>query len=288
MTALSVVVANVLDQVSEVESALDALERELADGDQIVLVDAAGTAPQRPGVTYVRASPPPSRGGLYAAGLAASTHDLVAFSDSSTEPQPGWRRAAVAALVAGAGVVGGPVMPGHDRTLRTVAGFLVEYGPHAVAPFTNASGDVAANNVAYHRAVLDPVLGPGEPLWKNVVNGRLRARGSPPVLVPAMRVTSTKTYGWRDIVTGRAAHGRLYGAQRSASWTRARRVTAALACAGLPLVGHLRLVARTSGEQRLRTDLVRATPLVVLALLMWSVGEALGYLLGPGSAGDVF
>ncbi len=288
MTALSLVVANVERLPSRVDDALRALRRELVDGDQVVWVDAAGVAGESLVADRVAALPGMGRGDLYRLGLQAARHELVAFTDSATCVEPGWRAAVIAAFAGGADMVGGPVLPGDVCSGVSAAGFLVEYGPHAVPPFVSATGDVAANNVAYRRSVLTSVVPPDAPVWKTVVNARLRERGTRPCVAAGMRVVVRKQYRWGDLVAGRVAAGRLYGAQRGGSWTVSRRSVAALGCAVLPLLAYCRLFRRVATDPLLRSALLRNAPLVLLAFSAWSVGEALGYLLGDGKAHATF
>jgi hypothetical protein len=104
-----------------------------------------------------------------------------------------------------------------------------------------------------------------------------------------MRVLSTKPYGWHDVLGARVGHGRLYGAQRSKTWSIGQRVVAAALCAGLPLLAYCRLTRRIRRVPTLRRMTLRIAPLVFLSLVLWSVGEAQGYLRGarPGP-GEVF
>lgn len=287
MTSLSVVVANVRRHPREVGGSLACLAVELEDDDQLVWADAAGIVPTGR-VDQVVGASRPSRGHLYALGLEAARHPLVAFTDSVTEVQPGWRSAAVAELTAGAAVVGGPVLPRVTRSPLDAAGFFVEYGPHAASPFTSDSGDVAANNVAYRRSALEQVLAADEPLWKSVVNTRLAGRGDTPVMVDGMRALSTKRYGWGSIAPDRFSGGRLYGTQRALTWPLSRRLTWAMGCAVLPAVTYARLVRRIGADKGLRASFAASTPLVLVALSAWSAGEAWGYLTRDWNGHDVF
>lgn len=283
-------VANIQGDAVDTAPSLASLERELSDRDQVVWVDAAGrsAALGRPALTNLEAPPGSSRGGLYRRGLDESHHDVVAFTDSATVLLAGWRAAALDGLV-GRGVAGGPVLPPKGRVpVRCVAGFLVEYGVHAVPPFTSAAGDVSANNVVYDRSLLESVLNPSEPVWKSEVNRRLARRGMLPALVGDMRVMSTKRYQWRDIGPSRVAHGRLYGAQRATAWRPARRALRAAGCVALPVIAYGRLAARLARQPGMRLPLARATPLVLLAQTAWCLGEAMGYLVGVDEANDVF
>lgn len=281
MSTLSVVVADA--PAGQPERCGAALRQEAAPGDQVVWVG-AGPAPDWADAA-VR-TPARDRGRLYRAGLDAATHPLVSFTDTATVVQPGWRHAAVAALGEGSVAVGGPVLPASTAGRRRFAGFVVEYGLHAAAPYANASGDVAANNVGYDRAALEQVLAPGEAVWKTLVDARLAAAGRSPVVVPAMRVVSVKGYAMADLLAVRASHGRLHGAQQARRWSFPVRLARAMGCAALPAVSYGRLAARLAGSPQLRRPFVASSPLVVAALVAWSLGEAWGLCTGRASGDD--
>lgn len=283
---MSVVVA-AMDAGRDPGPCLGALSAELADGDEVVWVG-PGPAPPAADVAVAAPGPNRSRGALYRAGLDAAAHPLVAFTDVSTVVQAGWRRAAGERLASGAAAVGGPVLPAGTARARDFTGFVVEYGPHAVPPYASASGDVAANNVAYARSALARVLHDGEELWKSIVDGRLAAAGSRPVIDDRMRVVSTKTYRWSDLVVTRGRHGRLYGAQVAARMGRRERRLRAVACTVVPVLAYRRLAARLGRRSAFRSEFLRASPLVLVALAAWSAGEATGLWTGRSSAHDVF
>ncbi|MGH9190244.1 MAG: hypothetical protein ACRD0Q_09470 [Acidimicrobiales bacterium] len=269
-------------------SASEALERELQlDEDQIVWVDRAGLAwPASRAVTTVVAPPTASRGACYGLGFAEARNPLVAFTDSETVLDTGWRRAVEGAFARPeVAVVGGPVRPSPSPSPVTWAGFLVDYGAHSVAPFVSASGDVAGSNVAYRRTVLPPAPAP---IWKSSVNADLRAGGTRPVLSTGMGVTSSRQYRWRDLIEGRARAGAVYGAQRSAGWSPPLRLVAATGCVALPALGFLRLEARLRGDDVMRARLLRTCPGVAVALLAWSAGEAAGYVSGRSEGCSVW
>lgn len=280
MTALAIVVADIDEHRLLRERSLAALIREILPGDEVIWVSSYGPWPAVAAIHPQHAPAAASRGEFYRLGWQATTAPLIAFTDSLTELGIGWRAAAVGALLAGASVVGGPVHPEVTRSRRSMAGFLLEYGPHAVAPFTSASGDVSANNVAYRREALAAVARGTEPIWKSVLNRKLAARGNAPVIAADMEVTSMKHYTLGDIAIARSRHGRLYGVQQSVGWTRQQRVTRAASCAVLPALSFARLLARTRRDTDLRASMVTSAPLVLVGLAAWSIGEASGYLSG--------
>ena len=282
---LSIVVADAATDPAAAVRCLDALTAEVAGEDEVIWVRSDGRAPPgvRAGVT-----PGSSRGSFYGAGLSDARQPFVAFTDASTAPLPGWRAAAVAALDGGASVVGGPVLPHGACSATCFAGFVAEYGPHAVPPFLSAGGDVAANNVAYERRVLVDVVGEGGDVWKSLVNGRLAARGYRPVVADGMRVESVKHYGWRDVTATRVAHGRLYGSQRAATWSVPRRWATATAAVAVPALAFCRLRSAMRRDEALRRRFTSSAPLVLVAVTAWALGESVGYVSGTGSADGVF
>ncbi|HET9052510.1 MAG TPA: hypothetical protein VFO60_12470 [Candidatus Dormibacteraeota bacterium] len=278
MTGLSVVVANRSEHVADVVRATRAIDSELEpDTDQLVWVDRAGLAPppMRVSADIVTAAVDADRGACYGLGAAAADRPLVAFTDSATVVQPGWRNALVAGLEAGALLVGGPVEPGPMRSVVDRAGFLVDYAVHAVPPYTSASGDVAGNNMACRRELLPPG---GAPIWKSDIARALRDRGSAPTLVEGMRAALAWHRGWSGLGAARLQSGALYGSRRGRSWPVARRVLAAAGCLALPALAVTRLWLSVRADRRLRRWFVVCLPLVAYAAVAWSAGEAAGYV----------
>jgi hypothetical protein len=224
-----------------------------------------------------------SRGELYGLGLtwaSTTTCEIVAFTDSGTRLEPGWRDALEDALTGGADVVGGPVVPGWvsarpGRNLTSWAGFLAEYAPHAAPPYVSATGDFSANNVAYRLPLVSHLE--GHELWKSVIDRSLRDAGCRLVLEEAMLAASIRPYSRRDLTRARAAAGRLHGCQAGATMSIGRRVLRVGACAVLPLVRLARVARAVRGDAALSRAWRRALLGLVVAEVAWSIGEAAGY-----------
>jgi hypothetical protein len=277
---LSVVVVNVERDPTLTQPTLEGLTRELTRHDQVVWVDRTGSRPQidlgEVTVDSVAAPGSAGRGELYGLGLEHVDGSIVAFTDSTTVPRCGWRSALVGAFADGrTRVAGGPVLPAVPLDRRARATFIVEYGPHATAPFRSASGDLSANNIAYRSGVLRE-LG-GTALWKTEVNQRLRRDGVELDVVPGMQVEVTSHHDGRWLVVDRFGAGRLYGshaARRARPAARAVRVAAGVL---LPFVLLGRALRPARKNAALRTDLLAAVPDILLASIAWSVGETVGW-----------
>lgn len=280
---VSVVVADVHAPQSLEDEALRALRAALMPGDdEVILV----TARPRPSAVarVVEAPDGAGRGDLYGAGLRHATGGVVAFTDTASVVQPGWRDAMLGAFARGAQVVGGPVLPPPSPGAIGWAGFLLEYGPHAVAPYTSATGDVAANNVAYDAALLAR-HGDGT-VWKHELNRALRAAGTHVTVEPGMRVVAAKRYDLGAVVE-RRAHAVRYAQMLAAGWSRPARLLHALACAALPFLVVARVLRTVAPVRAWWARTVVALPFLVAGALAWSVGEATGFAFPSAAPGRV-
>lgn len=144
---------------------------------------------------------------------------------------------------------------------------------------------VASYNAAYKRAALlelgdelESLLEPGSSLHEE-----LRARGGRFLHEPAARIHHLNISRPRPWLVERYLGGRLFGASRSRSWPRRR---ALLYAAGSPLVGPLRLVRTLRAARSAGSLPPTFVPALVLACLVWAVGEGLGYARGA-TAGNM-
>lgn len=278
---VSVVLLNACSRPQEVEAAVDALRSQLrADADEVVWADRAGLAPPSMAtpVSVVRLVATADRGALTALGLATASHRIRAVTDTDTVVSSGWRdRVVLAGSRPGRRIVGGPVRPGRAETPASWAGFFLEYGPHAVAPFTSATGDVAANNVVYSAEL---AIEPDSPGWKSALHHQLRRSGAVVEIDASLAVMSTKTYATRELLGSRFSHGRHFAAGSTGSLSGRARIARTLAAPLVPLVSYGRLAARAWSDAGLRRPFVTATPIVLAGLVAWSAGEATGYISG--------
>jgi hypothetical protein len=138
---------------------------------------------------------------------------------------------------------------------------------------------LSANNIVYRTDALRGVV-PDDVVWKTVVNQRLRSSGIELVVLPDMGVEVTTHDGARSLVVDRVNAGRLYGSQAAVDATIVSRMVRAIACLVLPMVLSARTIRAARRDQVLRKGLCSAAPVIVLAALAWSAGEALGRVTG--------
>lgn len=273
-----------------IKSCLEALEPQLSERVEVIVADGTagvlgGSLPGRfPWVRLVRCGQLNSAE-LRLEAFKVSTGKLVALLDPHVEPGSGWVSAALQAGRLDRPVVGGAVQPDPAavRGNGAWAAFLCEYadflpplppGPTSLAP---------GNNVLYQRAALEASdLSDG--LWKTWVNAELAAAGASCWSDPSLVIRHARPYQLSSFLALRYHNGRCYGARRargrSPGWRLARLSSVTL----LPALFGTRTVRALLRRPRYWRRLVLAQPWLLLFNIAWALGEARGYLAGPGKS----
>jgi hypothetical protein len=217
-----------------------------------------------------------------AAGLAAASGDIIAIIEDRGIPDADWA-ATVDRLHRehDHAVIGGAVECGIDRNLNWAV-YFCDFSRYQL-PFQAGSRSYVTDvNIAYKRAPLMAV----RELWdgryhETTVNWALTRSGQKLFLSPEMVVRQVR----EDITLSRVLHersdwGRLFAYTRARECTNLKRIGYGLLSPLLPLQLFIRH-ALTQLKKRIRLGkFVLASPLVMLLLVFWSLGEMRGYLTG--------
>jgi hypothetical protein len=221
-----------------------------------------------------------------AAGVLAATAPIVALGETHAFPAPGWAERMVRAHAGPWDAVSPGIVNANPRSAKSWGGLLLDYGSWLAEWPPSDIPEPPTYNAVWKRAALAGkgldlahALEPGGSL-----DARFPARGERFRLEPDAQLAHLNVVPTGDWVAERYLGGRLFGAQRSKHWPAARRL---LYCAGSALTPFIRFV-------RVRPILAIASrrgPLpagtrtaVVFGCLLWALGEAIGYLAGPGRA----
>jgi hypothetical protein len=136
-------------------------------------------------------------------------------------------------------------------------------------------------NVSYKRGALDAIA----KLWHDefhepVVHGALRSRGSSLWLTASILVHQHREFSMGSAIRERFHFGRLFGATRVPRDDLKGRVVYALSCPILPGLLVARAVANVARKRRLRLELLRVLPNLIMLACVWASGELIGYLFG--------
>lgn len=243
---------------------------------------------QFPSVRLLSFEGPLSLATLRGHGIAAAQGGIIAILDPFSVAATDWAAQVLASHARHEyRVIGGSVdlYRAESASYATWATYLNEYGLFMSPIVARETWIVPGSNLSYKRAVLFDGNRARYPVfWKTFVNWEQEAGGSPLWLEPKVRVELYKPIAFPDFLRTRYHHGRCFAGMRvrDVSWlVKIGRAGSTI------LVPPLQLWRWTAGfwpKRRHRGRFVATLPAQFLLFLMWSVGEAWGYLRGTGRA----
>lgn len=289
---ISVVIASVngLPYPMACLEALAAQEGDLSS--EIVLADCTGPATvaavrdRFPEVRILAFDQQKSVPWLRGAGIAAARGRLVAVTEDHCVPRPDWfRRLAEVHARTGWAAVGGGVE--NDSTRRVVdwAVFFCEYSQHMSPVPTGPSDFIPGMNVAYDMRALAGLRDVFEEgLWENFLHDRLRAAGKVVGMDNSVVVGHRKHFTVPMFLSERFHYSRSFAGMRVQGAPLRKRLAWAGATPLLPPLLLARTTRNVVRRGRYLRWYVRSLPLVVVFHAVWSIGELVGYLTGPGDS----
>jgi hypothetical protein len=140
-------------------------------------------------------------------------------------------------------------------------------------------------NAAYDMEQLASMRGTfTEGLWENVIHDRIREQGHEIGLDPAVVVDHAKHFTISMFLSERFHYSRAYAGNRVEGAALGERLVWAVKALALPPLVIARVVRAVITKRRHLGRLARTAHLVVLFSVVWSVGELVGYLAGPGDS----
>lgn len=266
-----------------------AIERELREiGGELLLV----TSPEARRGAQVSANGPDtheirSDGSLvpqlWGDGARAARGRAVAFLIPECEVRPGWARALLAELDAGAAGAGGRFALHRDATSTDVAVFVLRYAAFvADGSESREVADIAGDNAMYRRDVLvRHAVSIANGFWEIDLHRRLRAEGERLVLSGRAVVEFAGVPSLFAMARQRLTHGRHFGAWRRSTGGRSAFATLLFAPA-IPFVLVARNVRRLPPRARSEMRILTAIPALFVLACAWALGETIGAIAGAG------
>ena len=291
---LSVVIAS-HNAAGALVTCLQALERQRRATDFEVIVADASTDGTRsiverqfPLVRLLRADGPASVAALRGRGIAEAQGDVIAILDPFSVASDDW---AMRVLEAHANnenqVIGGSVdlFRSDAASYSRWATYLNEYALFMSPVIRGGTWILPGSNVSYKRAALFDGSRPRYPVfWKTFVNWQAANGGSALWLDPSIRVELNKPIPLGDFFRTRFDHGRCFAGIRVQHTSWLIRLCRALSTILLPPLQLWRWTAGFWPKGLHRGRFVATLPVQFVLFVMWSLGEACGYLFGPGRA----
>ena len=259
---------------------------------QIIVVDVfpSGGHLGRSGIDYLPLPGCESINAAKAAGAGRATAPVMAFLEDHCVPEPGWAAAVHRAFTQNPEVAAVAYSFGNLNPVNWVSrSFLVlAYGPWMGPAPSGPVSTPSWMNVAYHRKTLATV--PDLAAWF----------GCEGLFLHRIKVAGAKFWHAGDAEVRHLNHPGLLGSARdSACWQRLfaatrveidgwgwfRRIAYALGTIPFgPSLITFRLARRLWARPEMRSQLVKALPLVFFVYTWGSFSEVLGYIAGAGDA----
>ncbi|HET6566718.1 MAG TPA: hypothetical protein VFG50_02065 [Rhodothermales bacterium] len=284
---LSVVVAST-HASGHVERCLDVL-RSQVQGRRVEIILAGAFTPDQESkfddicfIPFPEATPGPV---LWGAGIARARGEQIAVTDTLTLFDAGWVDAALCACTPERPIAGGAVEPLPVQSLVNWAAYFCDYGQFMRPLQGGTSRELPGTNVTFKRTLLEHASAYTQPsFWKTYWCRALAADGVPLTSVPSMVAFHAKEYRLGSLLLRRYRHGRCFGGMRNEQLSVGRRVAYLAGSPLLPVLFLLRMTRTFLPKRRFRRQFFASLPFSVLALASWSIGEAFGYLAGPGDS----
>ena len=272
---------------------LDSLAAQRGDAAlEVVVADCtgAGTAAaireRHPWVRLITFDERQSVPALRSAGVAAATGRLVAVTEDHCVPQRDW----VASLIEAqrrtgwAAVGGGVEIAPTDRAIDWAV-YFCEYASLMSPVPAGPAPAVPGMNVAYDMEQLEPMRSVfTQGLWENVIHDRIKEAGHQIGLDPSVIVNHCKHFTIAMFLSERFHYSRAYAGNRVSGASSMTRATWAVKSLALPPLVLLRVLRAVITRRRHLGRLARCAHLVVMFSVVWSVGELVGYVAGPGDS----
>ncbi len=274
------------------QSMLDAME--------IIIVDL--TSPDTPllpcegnvRVVYVKPQNPRSLAWGRAEGVRRASAPIVAFIEDHCYPDASWAKALIEAFQEGKWTaVGYAFTNANPETYMGRACMLSDYGLWAYPVPRQECRLLPGNNVAYRRDALlafgrglDALISPDFVLQESL------ARRGARFLLETRALAAHENYcNLSSMLGANHTYCRLLavGRAESQTWSRWKRIIYGLASPPIaPAIKLFRLFRSFRQRSFLRSDLIKALPVIIIVYFWSAVGEGFGYLFGKGSSEEAF
>jgi GT2 family glycosyltransferase len=221
-------------------------------------------------------------GGARNQGISVAKADLVAFLDADCVAAPNWVEEILRAHQCPHLAIGGAIANAGPGNLVSWASYFTEFSqwmPDTQATFV---ADMAAANISYKREAFD-TLGPfieGTYCSDTEFHWRLGKLGQRIRFTSSILITHHSIDRFPRFIRHEYEHGRCFARVRVRSqlFSILRRYAYALCFLPIAIKLFLQVGLRNHKNRIYLPFFMKASPLILLGLLAWSLGECVGYL----------
>lgn len=217
--------------------------------------------------------------------LGAARGELTGFTEDDCVLSHDWCASVIQAHSRGNVAIGGSVEPSnYDRNLDWAV-FFCEYA-RFMPPFQGPVPALPGNNITYKTEPLKRLLEHDNSggVYEVFVNGELQKSGEELRADPTFSVRNINSWKLTNLMDVPFHHGRGFAAMRLSEKPLLSRLPFLGIAVVLPAVQLMRLGRQVINKGSHAGKFFQCLPQVGLFCISWSVGEFVGYLLGPGTS----
>jgi hypothetical protein len=210
---------------------------------------------------------------------------LVGFTEDDCVVSSDWCAKVIEAHQSENVAIGGSVEPSDYGRNLDWAVFFCEYA-RFMRPFAGTVPALPGNNITYKSASLKKLLETDSSggVYEVFVNGELQKSGEELKADPSFSVRNINSWKLTNLVDVPFHHGRGFAAMRLTSKPLLERLPFLGIAMVLPAVQMMRMARQILAKGSHAGKFFQCLPQVGLFCISWSVGEFVGYLLGPGGS----
>ncbi len=290
---LSIIIANVSEQ-PEIVSCLAALEKQIDDCVEVIVVDAIDSATAktlRQQFAWVRFVSIDQNAGIpqmLVSGLAHCQGNVIAILEDHEIVASGWCEATlnVHQTYPEISAIAGPIDNGCVGRVIDWATFFCEYCKFMSPIQAGETEFLPGHNVSYKRDALEAgsLEAMANGFWDGVLHPELRRRGFRFRMEPSLKVLHQKHIGFFEFIEQRFLYSRYYAGSRTLDWNLLYRAGYSIACLALPIVLLSRILSCGFSKRTLQKELLLSMPYLFSFTLVWAFGEMVGSLFGRGGS----
>ena len=221
-----------------------------------------------------------------AAGIRSARGPLVVLAESHAYPGAGWAQALIEAHQQPWAAVGAVIGNANPDSMISWASLFLDYGRCVETTATGVADYLPGHHTSYKREILLQYDSQLEALMDSeiLLHWNMRERGYRLYLDPAAKIYHVNISSLAAWLCERFYTGRRFASTRSQSWSLPRRLFYAAGAAFIPLLRLSRVLRDLSHSSQREVVLPRILPPLFIGLVVSAAGEAVGCLLGAGSA----
>lgn len=287
---LSVIIAS-YNSIKTMEACLKSLENQTTDkGFEIIVVESStdGTAElveeRFPEVKLYRFSEKKFPGDARNFGISVAKGKIIAFIDADCAADRDWVDEILKAHQSSHLAIGGAIANGNPESYVGWAAYFCEFSQWMPNMHTKWLADVACANMSYKRKAFEKCgdFIEGTYCSDTDFHWRLRQIGYRLRFVPSILVSHHNIDNFGRFLRHERDHGRSFAQVRvrSQNFSKLRRFIYVVLSFLIPLKLFLSTGLRNFKNRIYLLPFLKASPLLVLGLISWSLGECLGYVRG--------